>query len=235
MTTKPSFPLKGLIRYFLIYGGVIFFIYYQCTADDRDRDRRDKKEATREADIQQAINDGNFIRARKRASEETWKDDREKMYAKITRAQIAFLVNSGNIEQAYSIAQEENSVNVFFDAFMPALSDIYESVGKIKTLQYLVKVELSNSPDLSEKYITTAAGMTLGNNCGNYNDSAIKYNTLLEQFIGYVDIRGDREFATQLLRFVKPIVVELPKKGDQGGGVELSTQPQEDIKKKLGL
>ncbi|MFI3314055.1 MAG: hypothetical protein R3Y04_00120 [Rikenellaceae bacterium] len=177
-----------------------------------------------ESKMQQAIGKGDFTEARACAANMKYNDS---AYEKINRAQIAFLLNSGSIDQAYSLAQEEECANIFTELFMPKLSDIYESQGKTKTLQFLTKVEFANAPDLTESSVYSYSDNE------KYNTEATKYNSLLEQFITYLEIFNNKEFATQLLKFVKPIVVNTP--GGDRKSVELSNQPQEDIKKKLGL
>ncbi len=180
-----------------------------------------------EAEMQTAIGKGDFTEARACAAKAGgWSGH----YKIITRAQIAFLINSGSLDQAFSLSQEEGMVYVYFELFMPKLIDVYESKGKTEVLKNLALVQFEHVPDFDDDYISSS------NDNGKYNTEATRYNTLLEQFITYIDISGDREFALQLLRFVKPLVVESPvKKDGTRDNVKLSEQPLADIKKKLNI
>ncbi|MFI3305655.1 MAG: hypothetical protein R3Y68_03975 [Rikenellaceae bacterium] len=111
---------------------------------------------------------------------------------------------------------------------MLKLIDVYESKGKTEVLKNLALVQFKNTIDLNDRYMWDDSNT-------HYNTEASKFNSLLDQFVTYLDISGDREFAIQIIRFVKPIVVPLPDTTGNGSGVRLSTQPQDDIKKKLGL
>ncbi|MFI3332787.1 MAG: hypothetical protein SNI51_04950 [Rikenellaceae bacterium] len=226
------------IKVLLIYAGVIFLIVkccsYQCHADDRERAKYEKEKNKLHELYIKSIETGDFSKARSAVSElnisyHLYDHEKEEMLSSITRAQIAFLINTGSIEQAYSIAQEENVIAVFYDSFLPKLTEVYEDQGKVKILQFLAKVEFPVAPDLTDLYVTEH------NASGKYNSYASKFNSLLEQFILYVDIKGDNEFATQLLKFIKPIVTELKDEKGRSNGAVLTNQPREEIKKKLEL
>ncbi len=178
-----------------------------------------------EAKMQEAIAKGEYTEARACAAKLSC--GTKEAYEKITRAQVTFLMNTGSVDQAYSIAQEEGTAFIFFESFMPKLSEVNQNIGKMKVLEYLSKVEFEAAADLSAEY------------CNDYNDTynegAAKYNSLLEQFINLVDIQGDKTFVAQLMKFVKPIVVEIKKSNGVSDGVKLSNQPLEDIKKRLSL
>lgn len=183
-----------------------------------------------ESKMQEAIGKGDYTKARVCAASMNNEYKRKEAYDRIARSQIAFLINSGNVDQAYSIAQEEGLTFIFFETFMSKLTDVYQSVGKMKVLEYLTKVEFEHVPDLTDK------SWAEWDDNAKYNKEATKYNTQLGQFMTYVDFQEDRAFNTQLLNFFKPTLEEATRdRNGNYGDVIVSNQAQLDIKKKLGL
>lgn len=202
----------GIISVLLILWGID-----QCTSCENESNRKERRNM--ESKVELAIEKGNFTDAREYAAKMT---SNSNIYKDITQAQIAYLINSKNFKQAYSLSQEENVVYTYFELIMPQIIEIYESKGKSEVLKNLALVQFEHAPDLTR---------SVDNNNARYNAAITKYNSLLEQFIIYLKINNDKEFATKLLLFIKPILVN--KSGNNGS--ELSDRPMRDIKNKLEL
>ncbi len=169
--------------------------------------------------IEKAISRGEYEQARKLVSKIEDQHDQEQVGERVATAQLTYLIGSGNEDIAYRIAQEDGFTTLFFEIYVPKISDIYQKGEKEKILLWLSRVQFENAPNLST-----------GSYYSGYNEEASAYNTTLEQFISYLCVvAGDTAFARKVVEFVKPTVAEYGKER------KLNYEAQKSIKSRYKL
>ncbi len=147
---------------------------------------------------------------------------RDEALDKVTLTQCTYMIDAGEINAAYRIAKEDDRAHIFYNAYIPRLSELYKDSGEDNVLLMLSKVEFKEVfyPNYPDHY----------NN--DYNKEINTYNSNLEQFILYLCATNNRSLAKKIVPFIKSIAVEDPTDDDKS---VLSNEPQRLFKRNNNL
>ena len=184
----------------LFFGGIVYWL----GGNSRNQKR-----------IEEYIENGDYVNARKtlvslKDGDIAGKEEQERMYEqyfqKISRAQIASLIDNGDFSTAQDIALEDNNYEYYLDSFLGKLISLYNRFGVDKVYEGLALIKMSNDVSV-------------------YNDRASIINNAIEGLaIMLVDRnQGDAKLLCSLLK---------PTKDSNG---KMNNKEVEAIKKRIGI
>ncbi len=171
--------------------------------------------------IETAIGKGNYEKARKLASKIDSPYKRAESYERVAIAHYTYLIDTNSEDIAYRIAQEDGFTHIFFEIYVPKISEIYQKGAKDNILLWLSRVKFKNVPNLSA-----------GSSFSYYNEEVSVYNATLEQFISYLCVvNDDTAFARKVVEFIKPTIENYGKNDER----RYNYNAQKEIKSKYKL
>lgn len=159
----------------------------------------EKKSKNNSVKIEDLIEQGDFIEAKKLAKTSEYGGD--EMMTKVLKAQVSTLLDRGDFSLASDVAKEEGQYSIYFNSLLEKLVPLYESN---KQGLFMALAQL-NIPSLN----SPRSGWDGKSSYGNFGESTLNslytsFNNSLSQLMKYAKSKSDINTVKELAVYLKP-------------------------------
>lgn len=177
-----------------------------------------KKSKNNSVKIEDLIEQGDFIEAKKLAK--TSEYGGERMMEKVVKAQVSSLLDRGDFSLASDVAKEENRYSTYFDLLLERMVPLYES-NKQGLFMALAQLNIP-SVGGSRKNWDDEGHYTMSESTVNSLYSS--FNNSLSQLMVYAKANDDMEYVKKVSKLLKPLY-----KTKKGKVKEWDVKKQENV------